>query len=69
MLEALKNLIYRVSAYRFDHTVGAPNEIARRLYPREGQGQLRGAYVKAAEEAKRPAEAKQYNEAGEDWGR
>jgi hypothetical protein len=69
MLEALKNLIYRVSAYQFAHTDGTPNEIARRLYPGKGQDQLRAAYVKAAEEAKQQAEAKQSNEAGDDWGR
>jgi hypothetical protein len=28
MLEALKNLIYRVSAHQFAHTDGTPNEIA-----------------------------------------
>jgi hypothetical protein len=39
MLEALKNLIYRVSAYQFAHTDGTPNEIARRLYPGKGQGE------------------------------
>jgi hypothetical protein len=67
MLEALKNLIYRVSAHQFAHTDGTPNEIARRPYPGKGQ-ELRAAYVKAAEEAKQQAEAKQSNEAGEDWG-